>query len=239
MNPAASAATELDTPTPSYSEQKIYTGTQKRILDLLICGIGPEVVATAAGVTPGYISQLISEEQFSKQLVEARFNNLQSQNKRERNYDEIEDELIAKLVDLIPYMYKPTEIFSALKLVNGRVRKGSSLPEQTVINQQIVNLTLPIQILNKFIKNVNNQVVETGEQTLVTMPAHILMQSVRKANAAKLPQDQELLNAQHPQELQLLQSKQRETSDGTASAAGSGSGSGSGIAEEVFASIGL
>lgn len=172
-----------------------YKGTKGRILELLGNGMSPEVVATAAGVTPSYISQLLSEEEFSKQVVQLRFNNLQAATARDKQYEDLEDKLIAKLQDLLPMMYKPHEVLRAIAIINKTVRRGASAPENMTINNTVVNLTLPTKIVNNFIKGANNQIVEVAGKTLVTIPSQDL---------AKLATG---VNTNEPKSSQLLQNQ--------------------------------
>lgn len=151
-----------------------YSGTKGRILELLGNGMSPEIVATAAGVTPGYVSQLLSDEEYSKQVVQLRFNNLQAATARDKKYEELEDALILKLQDLLPLMYKPQEVLRAIAIINKTVRRGASAPENMTINNTVVNLTLPTKIINNFKVGANNQIVEVAGKTLVTMPSQDL-----------------------------------------------------------------
>lgn len=146
-----------------------YTGMQGKILEMLGNGLSPEVAASALGVSPSYISQLVSTEEFARQVAERRFSNLQAATTRDRRYDTLEDTLADRLEDLIPMMFKPMEIIRALSTINGLKRRGASAPENTVINQTIVQLTLPAAITSKFVTNTANQVVVAGEQELITI----------------------------------------------------------------------
>lgn len=146
-----------------------YTGTAARILEMLGNGLAPTVVSSALGVSESYISQLLGEEQFATQVTAARFANLQAATTRDRSYDSIEDELIKKLRDLLPMMYKPMEILRAITVINAAKRRGADTPENTVIHNTIVQLTLPASITSRFVTNVNNQVIEAGDQELITI----------------------------------------------------------------------
>lgn len=148
-----------------------YEGTQGKILEMLGNGLSPEVTASALGLSPSYISQLLAQEDFATQVTGLRFANLQAATSRDREYDSLEDALLAKMKDLVPMMYKPMEIVRALTVINAAKRRGASAPENTVINQTIVQLTLPTLLTNRFIKNEANQVIATGEQELITIPA--------------------------------------------------------------------
>jgi hypothetical protein len=161
-----------------------YKGTQGKILEMLGAGLAPEIVATAAGVTPSYISQMLSQEEFATAVTALRFENLQAATARDRKYDDLEDALITKLQDVLPMMYKPHEILNALRVINNATRRGAAAPENVTINNTVVNLNIPAPILQRFTKDANNQVVEAGAQALVTMPSGQLLKT---ASSLKLP----------------------------------------------------
>jgi len=146
-----------------------YSATQQRILEMLGNGLAPAVCASALGVSESYISQLLADPEFARQVTERRYTNLQAATVRDRTYDSIEDELIEKMKDMLPLMYKPMEVLRAITVINQAKRRGADAPSNTVINQTIVQLTLPGVISNKFVKDINNQVIEAGEQQLVTI----------------------------------------------------------------------
>lgn len=154
--------------------------TESRALSLLGSGIPAENVASALGVTPGRISQLLSNEIFADQVATLRYENLQKHNTRDSSYDTIEDKLLEKLERQMPLIMRPSETIKALQVVNGAKRRGQSAPEQIVNQQSIVALVLPKVIVQKFTTNVVNQVVKAGEQDLVTMPAGNLLDMTEK-----------------------------------------------------------
>jgi hypothetical protein len=161
--------------------KQTYQGNTARILELLGNGLAPEVVASAAGVTPSYVSQLLSSPDFSAQVTELRFANLQDATARDKRYDSLEDKVMEKLEQSIDMCYKPMELVRVMQVVNGAKRRGASAPEHTAINNTVVNLVMPVQIMQRFTTDANNQVVEvaSGEeiQTLVTMSSSMLLKN--------------------------------------------------------------
>lgn len=145
------------------------TTTEERVLALLGQGLQPEVVAAAVGVSPSRISQLVSQPDFAAKVAELRYENLAKHNTRDNAYDSLEDVLVAKMKDLIPMMFRPSEILKAIQIINGAKRRGASTPEAIVSQQTTVNLIMPVQVIQQFTKNVDNQVVKAGEQELVTV----------------------------------------------------------------------
>jgi hypothetical protein len=127
----------------------------------------------------------MSEEAFARAVTERRFINLQAATSRDKSYDDIEDALIDKMRDLLPMMYKPMEVLRAITVINAAKRRGAAAPDNTVIHQTVVQLTLPAIVQSRFIKNINNQVIEAGEQQLVTIPAKHLTDKLKQYNTSE------------------------------------------------------
>lgn len=145
------------------------TTTESRALILLGQGLGPEVVAAAVGVSTSRISQLLSDPEFSAQVAESRYENLAKHNTRDNVYDAMEDTLLEKLKDCLPYMMRPMEILKSIQVINAAKRRGSSAPEAITGQQNVVQLLMPTQIIQNFTTNINNQVIKAGTQDLVTV----------------------------------------------------------------------
>lgn len=157
------------------------SGIESRALQLLGSGTSPEQTASALGVTPSRISQLISTPEFSAQVAELRFQNLQKHNLRDSTYDGMEDTLLEKLKDLIPLMYNPMQVLKAIAVINAAKRRGHSAPQEINATQTVVSISLPTTIVNTFITtNVKNQVVAAGTQELVTIQPKTLLDNLRR-----------------------------------------------------------
>lgn len=145
------------------------TSTEDRALTLLGQGIPPEVVASAVGVSASRISQLVSDPEFSARVAELRFTALSKHNERDNKYDKMEDDLLAKLEDLMPYMVRPMEVLKAISIINAAKRRGSSTPEHILGKQEVVTLVMPVQVIQNFSLNQSNQVIKAGNQDLITV----------------------------------------------------------------------
>lgn len=175
-----------DTSLPSnHYSPGVTSGLEEKAMNLLGSGIAAESVASALGVTPGRIAQLLSKDAFSEEVARLRYASLQSHNVRDGKYDSLEDRLLGKLEKSLPLMMKPETILNALTRVNAAKRRGQSTPEQVVNQQNIINLTLPTVIADKFSLDINNQVVKAGEQELLTMPSGNLLKQVEDAQNAQ------------------------------------------------------
>lgn len=156
------------------------TSTQERALALLGSGVGPEQVANALGVTPSTISQLMSISEFASQVTALRYENLSKHNVRDAGYDALEDTLLEKITDAIPLVHRPLELVRILQTINGAKRRGSSAPEALTQQSTVVQLVMPVQIINKFTANINNQVIKIGEQDLLTIQSSTLLDAAKK-----------------------------------------------------------
>lgn len=158
------------------------TGNKAKILEMLGKGLTPAIVSSAVGISESYISQLLADEEFAKEVTNLRFANLQKHSDRDATYDSIEDKLLKKLEDVLPYMVRPGEILKSLQIVNGAKRRGADTAAHSINTQNntIINLMLPKHVISTFATNISGQVVEAEHtnpdgskdiQSLVTMPS--------------------------------------------------------------------
>ena len=153
-------------------------GITDRAMQLLGSGVPANAVASALGVTEGFISQLLSQEEFSNEVTNLKFAALSKHTARDASYDEIEDQLIAKLGKSVPLLIRPGDILGAIKIVNGAKRRGHDSTDSIVNQQNIVQITMPTQIIQEFTKNIDNQVITAGDQDLRTMQSGDLLKTV-------------------------------------------------------------
>jgi len=167
---------------------------EDRALTLLGSGVSAESVALALGVTPGRISQLMAEEEFASQVSTLRYENLQQHNRRDDQYDTIEDKLLDKLENSLPLLIKPQDVVRAMTAVNNAKRRGQSAPDQVVNTQNIVNLVLPQTIADQFsvAVDIDNKVTRAGQQELHTMPSSNLLAKVEQNRAALVAESERI-----------------------------------------------
>ena len=165
--------------------------TDTRILSLLGQGTPPAVVASATGVTEGYISQLLSQEDFKRDVMEAKFKSLSSHNERDASYDTLEDKLRHQFERSLPLLQRPMEILKALQVVNKLDRRGSGTADPITNQSAVVELLIPDRVVQQFTLNVNNQVInvgtEAGSQVLETMQSHTLLANAQKSKSTQIP----------------------------------------------------
>ena len=199
------------------SGQGLTTATEERALKLLGTGVSAEQVAAALGVTPARISQLLSDESFASQVADLKYSNLLSHSERDNKLDTLEDSLIQKIEMLTPLIMRPMEAIKALQIVNGAKRRGSQGLSAASPVTQVVQIAMPTQIVHKFVTNIQNQVIQTGEQQLLTIQSGTLLKNIQ---------------AEQPE---VVQSLQESNSPAHAFNSSKGSGDDGGIPERNLA----
>jgi transcriptional regulator with XRE-family HTH domain len=147
----------------------IFTSQEARCLDLLATGIPTEQVAAALGISVSRISQYLSEEHFASALATRRFEALAKHNARDSELDALEDTLIQQLKRCVPLATRPMEITRIFQVINAAKRRGQSAPTAITEQQTVIKLTIPVQLINQFQLDTNNQVISTGQTNLVTI----------------------------------------------------------------------
>lgn len=159
-----------------------FTGIQKRAQELLGSGVQSSIVAQTLGVTESYISQLLSDEVFLRGVVDLRYKALAKHNERDGKYDAIEDTLLDRLKETLPLLFDPMKIVKCIQVINAAKRRGQEESGSITQHNTVVNLTMPIAVMQRFSvkKDANNQVIEAGEQQLVTLQSGSLLEMAAK-----------------------------------------------------------
>ena len=158
------------------------TTTESRALILLGQGVPPTAVANALGVDISRISQLLADPEFATSVVEKKFESLSKHNERDTAIDSLEDTLVKKLESSMAYMTRPMEILKSFQVINAAKRRGQTAPESLTSKQTIIQLNIPQIILDRFQTNVHNQVIQVGEQSLLTIPSGQMLKQLEASN---------------------------------------------------------
>ena len=97
----------------------------------------------------------------------------------------MEDKILKKLNDQLHMVVNPDRLVRMLAVVNGAKRRGAGNTEVAGQGGQItnvINLTLPTAIVNRYRTNGSNEVVEVNEQGMVGMPAAALLEKIKPNN---------------------------------------------------------
>jgi hypothetical protein len=162
-----------------------------RVKQLLGSGLNPTVVSEAVGCSVSYISQLLAEENFAREVSELRTKDLIKYQEIDGKYDTLEEKLLKKLEDLMPFFTKPRDVIAALQMVNSAKRKSVGPGAKALESGAVVNLILPNVILNHYKVNIHGAMVEVGGRDLTPMPSRQLLKTLEERMGAhetpKLP----------------------------------------------------
>lgn len=178
---------------------------RNKIKEMLGFNIPANVVASALGISDGLVSQLLSEEDFAKEVHELRIASSLQHVTRDKEYDSIEDTLIERLKERLEnplHFTKPSELLAAIRVINGAKRR--SVPTELSgagSGRTVLALQLPAntEFAARFVLNDKSQVVEVAGRPLATMGA--------KGVIAKLEQ----LHESRKDPAQAIHHKQDET----------------------------
>jgi len=158
---------------------------EERALALLGEGVQAEQVSAALGVTPSYISQLLSDEAFANAVSERKFVALQKHNARDAALDSLEDKILDKIEQTLPMVMRPMELVRMLQVINGAKRRGASSAEHVTAKQTVVPIVMPVTAITAFTVNAQNHVVKVGDQTLVPLQSGTLLKQVKQNDSTK------------------------------------------------------
>lgn len=170
------------------------TQNEENILKLLSDGHSQEVVASTLGITAGAISQQLSKDWFKAELAARKSIKLDRYSKLDDAYDRMEDKVLSKLEQSLPFVTKPSELAHILAKLNGAKRRlGDTSKVQNTPVTQIINIVLPTSVVHKFSRTRDGHVVAVDDKSLVTITSNSmdrLSSSVLEVEDAK-----ELANA--------------------------------------------
>ena len=156
--------------------------TTTQLLNYLKAGVTQSEAASALGITPSAVTQIIqSNPELSQELEKAREEQLSRSSTLDKKYDELELALLEQLHKVKALAMRPMEIAKILATVNAAKRRGVAASSEKPVQQTILNLNLPTTIKARFVVDGRNQVVQAGEQTLVTIPSASLPKLASRA----------------------------------------------------------
>lgn len=161
--------------------------------------MGPTDVATALGCDPSFVSQWLMDDSFRAQVLALRIESLQAQTQRDRKIDGVEDTLITKLEETIPYLTKPKDILMAFNILNNAKRRGASAAGgQINLTQNVVTISMPPVARQHYFPKTNAQgeVVQVGDQVTVTKSLQQLMSERAAKQIKSTAQEAEVLSEQ-------------------------------------------
>lgn len=163
-------------PSTNADPARKFSPEQESVLKLLADGFLPVTVASTLGISESAVSQHLSSDSFKAELAARKQKTLGRYKAMDDSYDRLEGKLLEKLEGSIMFFARPGEIVSALEKVNKmRRRVGASDGSQANAPiSQIVNISMPVAIIHKFITTKEGHVVGLDNKSLLTIQSQTL-----------------------------------------------------------------
>lgn len=167
-----------------------FSDTKKMVLELLVRGASHADAARVADVSIGYITQLMSEPEFAKEVAVRKAATMADFTTREDRASKIyemhltlEEKILQNLTRQVNFM-KPGEQLKLLQVVSAK-KAPPSPPVLPNAGQNATLVTISVAQTNnsQFVMNSNKQIVAVGDTTLAPMSANQLKE-MAKAYAA-------------------------------------------------------
>ena len=148
--------------------------------------IRPVQVALACGVTESYVSQLLSDPEVEKQVVDMRVILASKHVDHDNLLDRGEDAALKKVVEMIPMIMRSQEALAVFTRLNAARRRAGSGPSDAPNTSVLVTLDLPEAAQVHFKITTDRQVIEVAGRSMTPMPAAQVAKLLSERKTQKL-----------------------------------------------------
>ncbi len=154
------------------TELAFTTGTVigDRLLELLGAGLSASVAASAVGVTPGYVSQLMEEEDFRLEVQIRRAGKAQAAIAVDESWDSVEKQAIDRMKQMMPMITKPADLIKIAEIANRAKRTARELEGADGGAAPTVSFTIPAGAEVHFQMNSSSQVIQIDGRSTEALP---------------------------------------------------------------------
>lgn len=163
------------------------SATRDKIISLLGAGCSQAVAAEAAGVTPGYVSQLLDEEGVRAAIGKQRAEVVGEQIKQDQTLENAEKRALEKLVLALEYETDTSTLTRSFAVLNTAKRKAQARQEDTQAGMT-VNIVLPKAAMLMIQANAQGNVVEVNGKSIAPLPSRELPKMAERLQQRALEQ---------------------------------------------------
>jgi predicted XRE-type DNA-binding protein len=165
---------------------EIVNQLESRAIKLLAAGLSAAKVAESLGVDSSRISQLLDNDEFKSALADEKFSLLNRHNEADEKLNALEDKVRDRLEQTVEMIFDPMKLTRIFQVVNAAKRRGMEVSGDVFGNSTVVNLNIPQRIVNNFVVNSNNQVIQAGGEDLITIQPHRVQEMIHERDQEKL-----------------------------------------------------
>lgn len=175
------------------------TGTlAERIKQLLGQNIPGSMVASAVGCDPSYVSQLMEDENFKREVLTLRAERAEGAVKRDNSWDNVEQMALDKATQMLPLVSRPSDLIRIAAMANAAKRRSAEYGGAGENSAPTVTLSLPASATVHLQMNIQSQVVEIDGRSLAALPTKHLVEKLKERREARNQQG-EIVDVKMPQ----------------------------------------
>lgn len=152
----------------------------ERIIDMLGQGLPGNVIASAVGCDPSYISQLMENDETRTIVAEKRAVRAEAGLRRDEKWDKIEDLALERAMSMLPLLTRPTDLVRVATMANAAKRRSTEVAGVNDSTAPVVTLNLPQAAVVNFQMNVNSQVIAVDGRSMQALPTNKLAKMVEQ-----------------------------------------------------------
>lgn len=169
------------------------TTKKDRIISLLGHGISPTVVASAVGVDPSYVSQLLELPEVQEAVSLARSQSIEENLSIDSTIKQVEKAAVERLKNQLIFARTPLETARIFQILNSARRHAEETSHNGRVSESgAITITLPATAVSQLGIRLNSssQIIEVDGKTMAPMPSKSLSSlsdsKLKLANAAKV-----------------------------------------------------
>lgn len=163
--------------------------TRERVKALLSSGVSQAQAASAIGVEESYVSQLMAEDEFRREVQEGRAGLAIKHVETDKSIDEIESKAWKKVDALLPLQTDLMKVLKVAQIANAAKRKAEAAAAVNAQPATVVALNLPNVQAVQIVLSTDRQVVEVAGRPLQTLPSSSVQKLLQDRRTTKLLDD--------------------------------------------------
>lgn len=157
---------------------------KEKAKNLLSGGVEYSLAAKILGCDVSYLSHLMQDAEFAAEVTARQVAVAGDQVQITQKITKLQLKALEKMEMLLPYESDLGEIRNCFKVLNAATLRTPDVDPDAGKDQQVVALRLPTVVNLNFKVDINNEVIQAGDQVLVTMPSQqVLKMAVEKGHA--------------------------------------------------------
>lgn len=141
---------------------------KEQIMEMLSQGLQPTQVAATLGLSDGYVSQLLSDEDFAAELELKKVAVAQEDIEFDNKIDSVEATFLDRIEQKAPLANLQQSLQAFAVLNKAKRRKDSFVQRSQIPAGAVVNIQINVDKLPSYIMNGNAEIVEVEGKTMVS-----------------------------------------------------------------------